>query len=302
MPCAKPLLAVDYGYRINKNGERVRNIKLLDMRFKHINQGIEELKSIYGDRLLLLPCGKCYSCSCDYARMWSSRIMLEASNYDHNCFITLTYSDSFCPDKLYKRDFQLFMKRLRKEIGKCRFFACGELGDKSLRPHFHAIIFGFDFPDKVELQKSASGNIIYRSALLEKLWPFGISSIGTVTPESSQYVAKYSLKRKTSGVNSGEFVLMSRRPGIGFYNYDESIWDTDRLYLNGRNYKPPRFFEKIADKNHSQSYFIAKCQRENRSKQRVSSKYLYNLDREEQALKLENDLKIYNDCLKVRFQ
>ena len=152
MPCSNPIPAVDYGYKLNKHGERVRNIKILDMKGKYISYGIEELRERFGDSLLLLPCGHCYTCCCNYSRMWSSRIMLESKAHQNNCFITLTYSDIFCPSKPSKRDFQLFIKRLRKELDiSIRYFACGEVGEgkgsrgeKGGNPHYHAIIFGFD--------------------------------------------------------------------------------------------------------------------------------------------------------------
>lgn len=308
MSCAHPIPAIDLGYKINKNGETVRNIKLLDMNFKHIGYGLEELKAKYGESLILLPCGKCYSCGIDYSRMWASRILLEAQAHLCSCFITLTYSDTFCPDKLSKRDIQLFIKRLRKEVGSIRYFLCGEYGEKSSidsltghgRPHYHAIIFGYDFPDKEILSKSKSGNMIYRSPLLERLWPFGISSIGLLTPESAQYVAKYSLKKKTTGFDFGEFVLMSRRPGIGLNGYSEDIWRTDKIYVEGKTYKPPRYFEKVAQKLDHFTYDIAKSEREIRARNYKSRKYMYGLQREEDVLKYENDIRIYNDALKVR--
>lgn len=300
MSCVHPIPAIDLGQKLNESGQLVRNIKLLDMKHKYRGFGLEELKERFGDQLLLLPCGHCYSCGVNYSRMWSSRIMLEAGLHQANCFITLTYDQFNCPEHLSKYHFQLFMKRLRKVVGKVRFFACGELGEQSGRPHYHAILFGYDFPDKVILQRSKSGLFIYRSPLLETLWPFGISSIGSVSPESAQYVAKYSLKKKITGEDQGEFVLMSRRPGIGAGAYKESIWDTDRLYLEGRTYKPPRYFDKLAERDNCFVQAIAKDKRIQRAKARVSTKWLYNLNREEEALIKENDDRIMNDVRKVR--
>ena len=41
------------------------------------------------------------------------------------------------------------MKRLRKKYGsKIRFFQCGEYGELYGRPHYHACLLNFDFPDK----------------------------------------------------------------------------------------------------------------------------------------------------------
>lgn len=304
--CRQPIPAVSYGFKINKNGERVRNLRLLDMKHTYYGFGLEELKERFGDNLVLLPCGHCYSCSVQYAKQWANRIMMEATLFGDNCcFLTLTYSDNYLPGSLEKRPLQLFMKRLRKEVGQVRFFACGEVGEgkgsrEGFNPHYHVIIFGYNFPDKVPLQRSGSGLIIYRSSFLEKLWPYGLSSIGSVSPESAQYVAKYSLKRKTSGIDKGEFVLMSRRPGIGSGAYSSDIWKTDRIYLNGKSFKPPRFFEKVAEKVGDNEYVLCKFQREDNMKDRVSSKFMYGLDREEDALIREDEDRIFKDCLKVR--
>lgn len=307
MSCVHPIPALDLGFKINDSGEKVRNIKLLYMNFKNFAYGLEELKEKYGDSLILLPCGRCYSCAVDYAREWSARIMIEADHHLQNCFLTLTYDDFHKPPFLSKRDIQLFIKRLRKEVQvPIRYFLCGELGEgkgereEGENPHYHCIIFGYDFQDKELLKRSKSGMMIYRSPLLDKLWPFGMSSIGSVTPESAQYCAKYSLKRKLSGVDHGEFVLMSRRPGIGRCGYSPEIWETDKLYLHGRNYKVPRYFNKIAEKEGSFPYFVTKFERMERGKTYKSKKYEMNLDREEDALKRLNDIKIFNDCLKVR--
>lgn len=301
MSCSNPIPAVDYGYKLNKDGVRVRNIKLLDMQHKYIHYGLDELKVLFGDDLILLPCGKCYLCALDYSKMWASRIVLESKDHQENCFITLTYDDWNLPEYPSKRHWQLFMKRFRKAVGvPVRFFACGEKGTESGRSHMHAIIFGYDFKDKVFLKRSKSGLIIYRSPLLEQLWPFGISSIGDVSPESAAYVAKYSLKKKMSGVDNGEWVLMSRRPGLAASHFNEEDYITDKLYIEGYKYKIPRYFDKIAEKNNSFPYALTKFERIERAKLITSKKYMFGFNREEEALAFTEEKKILKDCMKVR--
>lgn len=161
---------------------------------------------------VLCPCGKCAGCRRSMRSVWTTRAILESYQYDPktNYFITLTYSDEFCPTngQLQKRDFQLFIKRLRKRCGCLRYFGCGEYGKKSMRPHYHAIIYGF----------TGSKDDI------EKCWNQGFVFVGTVTPQSCAYVSKYITKRydadwrkelESSG-RCPEFSLMSRRPGLGF--------------------------------------------------------------------------------------
>ena len=127
------------------------------------------------EQYLLVNCRKCLECRQKRANEWAVRCMAEAHNYEHNAFITLTYEKN--PITLQKRDLQLFFKRLRKALlgVKIKYFAVGEYGTQRWRPHYHAIIFGYDFPDKYLWSKSKRGNVIYRSNLLEKVWTFGNS-------------------------------------------------------------------------------------------------------------------------------
>ena len=209
---------------------------------------------------LLLPCGQCLGCRLDHAKMWSIRCMHEAQMHEKNCFITLTYDDAHLPDggSLKPKDLQDFWKRLRFRFpnSKIRYYACGEYGDKLSRPHYHAIVFGFDFPDKKAFFRSRRGDIVYRSKILEELWDKGISSIGSVTPESCGYVARYVVKKfKGKGADDfyhglvPEFVVMSRRPGIArewFEKFKSDVFPGDFVVdKKGHKVKTPRYYEKL---------------------------------------------------------
>lgn len=169
---------------------------------------------------VLCPCGKCAGCVRTYRQVWVTRAILESYCHDQrtNYFITLTYSDEYRPADgcLQKRDFQLFIKRLRKRCGSLRYFGVGEYGKKSFRPHYHAIIYGF------------TGT----AEDIQECWSQGFTFIGSVTAGSCAYVAKYLSKRydedwrkrlESQGVTP-EFSLMSRKPGLGF-NFVERIVD-----------------------------------------------------------------------------
>jgi hypothetical protein len=124
--------------------------------------------------------------------------MHEAQMHQANSFITLTYNNEHLPsDKsIHKEHLQKFFKRLRKNTGiKLRYFACGEYGEQNNRPHYHAIIFGYDFPDR-QLHTMRNGNALYRSPELEKAWTFGHSLIGEVSFQSCAYVARYVMKKR----------------------------------------------------------------------------------------------------------
>ncbi len=115
-----------------------------------------------------------------------------------NSFITLTYDDDHLPSdgSLRAADLQKFFKRLRKSLSphKIRFYGCGEYGEQFKRPHYHAIIFGYDFPDK-EFHSKENGNPIFHSPELAKIWPFGFNTVGHVSYESAAYVARYVTKK-----------------------------------------------------------------------------------------------------------
>jgi hypothetical protein len=219
-------------------------------------------------RSLSLPCGQCRGCRLERSRQWAVRCMHEASLHEQNCFITLTYDNDHCPTdrSLNYGDYQRFMKRFRKRFkdSTIRFYMAGEYGEKFERPHFHACIFGFNFPDRTLWKRTPSGALIYRSKLLEDLWPFGYSSIGDVTFESAAYVARYVMKKRTGkGVGDHyettdfetgeikdrvpEFNRMSLKPGIGYEWYrkfSSDIYPHDYVVINGRESRPPKFYDK----------------------------------------------------------
>mgnify|MGYP000412242434 CR=1 FL=1 len=198
------------------------------------------------------------------------RCMHEASLHDDNVFLTLTYDNEHLPPlaSLRKRDFQLFMKRLRKKISpkKLRFFHSGEYGEETMRPHYHALLFGYDFPDKYQWS-TRGDNPVYRSPLLESLWTLGNSELGSVTFQSASYVAQYCIKKLTGPEANerykrlhpetgelvpveAEYATMSRRPGIGtgFYEkYGEEIHRHDSVVINGLEVKPPKFYDQLAE-------------------------------------------------------
>lgn len=168
-------------------------------------------KNIYVEDYIEIPCGRCVGCKKDKQRSWAFRCVAETQKHDFNYFLTLTYDDEHNPGKLCKRDLQLFNKRLRNNYGDFRFFACGEYGEDTQRPHYHELIFcdrDF-FPDKKIYSRHGSYNL-FNSENLDKSWVNGFAVIGTFTPASALYCAKYCLKPGNDG-----FILMSRRPGLG---------------------------------------------------------------------------------------
>lgn len=213
----------------------------------------------FKDRQASIPCGRCIGCRLERARQWALRCVHESKLWDDNCFVTLTYDDKHLPENgsLVPDDLQLYMKRLRKKFGEgIRFFACGEYGDELGRPHYHGLLFNFDFPDKRFL-KSTDGGRLYTSQVCDELWRNGYCSIGSVTFESAGYVARYALK-KVSGPPAEshyngkvpEFLRMSRRPGIGrefVARYGRDFYPSDECVVDGRVSKPPRYYDNVME-------------------------------------------------------
>lgn len=224
-------------------------------------------------RSLRLPCGRCVGCRLERSRQWAVRCMHEASLHDFNCFVTLTYDDDHLPEynSLNYEHFQLFMKRLRKKFSPqtIRFYMCGEYGEDFSRPHYHVCLFNCFFADRKRVSTSGSGFVLYRSDVLSSLWPYGFSSIGDVTFESAAYVARYVMKKVTGEAADvhyttvdpitgeisrrvPEFNKMSLKPGIGaswFEKYNTDVFPSDHVVVRGRESKPPRFYDKLLQRN-----------------------------------------------------
>lgn len=224
----------------------------------------------YVDRPFEVPCGQCIACRINRANSWALRCVHEAQLHERSCFVTLTYDAEHVPRdlSLSTRDLQLFWKRLRKRGEKFRYFACGEYGERTLRPHYHALLFGVDFSEDRVLHSTRSGSRIYVSKVLEETWGKGFAPVGSVTFESARYVAQYCLKKYTGAgaeeeysrtdKESGEvfsvkppFVVMSRRPGLGagwLEKYRGDVYPRDEVIHEGRSYRPPRFYdERLAE-------------------------------------------------------
>lgn len=196
--------------------------------------------------------------------------MHERDLNSNSVFLTLTYRDEALPEhsSLTVKHLQLFMKQVRNRLGKCRFFACGEYGALMKRPHYHVLLFGQDFPDKVFF-RTINGSPAYVSELLDLCWPHGFSLIGAVNFASACYVARYIVKKalgpaarehyrrvdKETGEIyqlKPEFTVMSRRPGIGagwFEKYKDEVYSSrgNSIVMGGREMRPPRFYDGLLE-------------------------------------------------------
>jgi len=229
----------------------------------------------FQDKPLTLPCGRCVGCRLERSRQWATRCLHEASLHEENCYLTLTYDPVHVPanGSLVVRDFQLFMKRLRKHLGnrKVRFFHCGEYGDKNKRPHYHALLFGYDAPDRKFYRNGESGFPVFTSEELFGLWGLGNVFVGDVSFESAAYVARYIMKKVTGDPAAEhykgrlpEYVTMSRRPGIGtgFYQkWKHEIYPDDFVVVRGRKIRVPRFYDGLHESADPDGFARVKARR-----------------------------------------
>lgn len=167
-------------------------------------------------------CGACIACRVRRRYEWAARIQLEAALWPANLFVTLTYDDEHvpltpeCVQTLRKEDVPEFMRAMRYRADRrLRFYACGEYGSQTLRPHYHLVLFGLG---------------LEAIPWIEQSWKNGFCSVAELTPTRAAYVARYTTKKMTSqdSFSDGrapEFGLMSRRPGVG-HGILRSVADT----------------------------------------------------------------------------
>lgn len=263
MPCYFPLT----GYRAaqtNQNGKRPLTFG----------------KGGFSDLEVQVPCGQCIGCRLERSRQWAIRLMHERQFHDLAIFVTLTYNDDRLPagGSLDRSHVPAFIKRLRASIEydhrrkypekksrpaapKIKYFHCGEYGENFARPHYHAIIYGVDFPDKVKHRQGSLGDQIYTSQKLSDLWGHGFCEIGNVSFQSCAYVARYCTK-KINGDQAqthyqridehGEIYQLvpeysTQSNGLGLtwlHHFTSDVFPGDRVVCEGKESAVPRYYRK----------------------------------------------------------
>lgn len=223
---------------------------------------------------MIVPCGKCIACRIKKRQEWAMRMLHERESWQDSLFLTLTYSDEFVPVgqhgllTLKKEHLQLFFKRLRHHLriqyslyntsGRRRplkryfhfplkYFACGEYGEETERPHYHAIIFGLSqFKD--------------HRFVIQKCWPYAdwtnrfiaVNSFGNAEADSIQYVSKYLNKKYSGDYGMSLYEDAGREPvfklasnGIGrewCINHADQVEQNKFVSLNGVKLSLPRYY------------------------------------------------------------
>lgn len=197
----------------------------------------------FTDKPVSLPCGKCIGCIKDWSTAWSVRCFHESEQHEQNCFATLTYRDP-APDRLVPKDLRDFFKRLRSAGVKFRYFAVGEYGGRTRRPHYHVLFFGQDFLGRsVPLgMGEGSENGLYMNPWLTRMWKLGHVTIGRCEADSIFYTCGYSLKN----VDQEDcFHVASRKPFVGagwLEKYSDDIRRNGFVTIGGVKRMVPRSY------------------------------------------------------------
>lgn len=179
------------------------------------------------------PCGKCLGCRASESLQWSIRCLHESSFYTRNSFLTLTFDEQHVTTSLQKKPLQDFFKRFRRDGSPLRYFACGEYGGLTRRPHYHALVFGHDFQEPEALSKLYSN------------WGNGLIDVAPLTPASVMYVCGYAQKKLEDPNDT--FTVMSRKPGIGrdwLAAYSKDLENNNFVIINGAKMPIPRRYKQ----------------------------------------------------------
>ena len=263
MSCLHPITAY-YAKERNPSGKRSL---VFDKRASHSGVPVE------------ISCQQCIECRIQRAAAGAIRCYHEAKSHEVSSFVTLTYDPEFLPSDggLDHRHFQLFMKRLRDRSDfKIKMVMCGEYGETTARPHYHALLFGCDFSDRKFFKRTKIGHRLDTSELLDSLWQLGHATVGDVTYESSRYVCGYILKKVLGKAAPDHY--MGRRPeyitwgnGIGanwFSQYGSASYDHDFVVLDGKRMKIPRYYDVKYELVDSARFAVVKKERVRKAKAR----------------------------------
>lgn len=200
-------------------------------------------------------CGKCPYCLQRRASNWVFRCIQELKVSRTAYFITLTYEHPPITKNgfmtLCKKDFQNFMKRLRKlyplpdpndRTTQIKYYAVGEYGTRTQRPHYHAILFNADADKVVQAWKGTYGETVN-----------GLTDFKPVNENTTQYTAKYINKIGKIPLFEAddrvpEFQLFSKGLGINYLTEATIAFhqaDPKRLYVTQSGFKKalPRYFK-----------------------------------------------------------
>lgn len=254
MKCIRPIYA---GF--NFQGEIV-------FRDRERDKGVEPFQ---------FDCRKCLPCRLNIAREKAIRAVHEAKTHKGNIFLTLTYNDeSLVSEKLIYEDFQNFMKSLREKTTRgitdkelkdelhISYMVTGEYGEKTKRPHWHAILFNYYPKDAKYHYTTDHGEKVFTSEEIDAIWKKGNTEFGSVTMDSAGYVARYAAKKLVHGKDEEHdyhpIHKTSSKRAIGrswIEKYHKHVFDHGYIVLpNGEKAGIPRYYTDWYKKNYPDKY------------------------------------------------
>jgi hypothetical protein len=214
-----------------------------------------------------VACGRCPLCRKVKLAQWCFRLQQEDKYSISSYFLTLTYNPANVPITkkgwmtLNKKHVKYFMDRLRKlekdtwkeREDRCRmktikFYAVGEYGTKSDRPHYHIIIFNVINKENIYhawKTKNKKGESV----------PRGSVHLGNVSGNSIAYTLKYCHKPSRFPKFKGddrvkEFNVQSTKLGVGYLTknmikYHKSVLNRYYCINDGYKVRMPRYYANI---------------------------------------------------------
>ena len=224
------------------------------------------------------PCGKCLSCRKARRKDWMMRLEHELHTSKDAIFLTLTYDDDHMPDNasLVKADLQKFYKRLRRKLEprRIRYYSAGEYGTRTIRPHYHSIIYGLSLlPVDKQLVMSCWDKCDWRVDTIRD------KSFGSVTPESISYVTGYIADKLSNRDNKLIYIDTNREipfqlcsKGLGrdyVAKYTDELMENIHIKKQGKELPLPRYYRKKLNIERSNNErFDQLCEENERSKVR----------------------------------
>lgn len=223
---------------------------------------------------MAFSCGQCLPCLQKRASGWSFRLRKEGEIASLSLFVTLTYNTDHVPitrrgfmsldkdrivrNKNYEKELRLwkenkrkrkpkemvfqgshltnFFKMLRKTEPNIRYYAVGEYGGQTYRPHYHIILYNASIQGVIDAWQ-VDGK------------PLGECYFGTVEGASIGYVLKYISKTKQIPMHENddrvpEYCRMSKGLGANYLNDKTKAWH--KADLENRQYMPIEEGKKCA--------------------------------------------------------
>jgi len=282
MSCTNPLT----GYQLKEyQGETspiiFKRPELLELR--HYNK--------YG-----LPCGVCEGCLSQRSMLRGIQIACELkTTIGDSYFLTLTYDDDHIPENysLYKPHITNTIKAIRNNQRKInyphkfRYEQCGEYGGETSRPHHHMAAFNLELTDLVLYSDNGGKYSSYTSEQMQKYWPYGQVVIIPLHLANCLYIAQHSDKKIANTTPNHELRILdpetgeiitdrvpeystrSSKPAIGAEWYRQyghtDLYNTDSIVCDGKEYKIPRFFDKLLKRQNPKLYEEIKQARQDKA-------------------------------------